>query len=218
MTSNNKLILCIFILQNTIFTADKVENFLMFIVLTDSGWQSENTPEKQRSKKDMQTAKNLPLSYNPIDIVENIFSTSSYELERRNLNEVVIEVQGKWNNMLLFFAWEASMQCLHLSCLMDIESTIEDRSKIFELLAMVNEELWVGHFSYWAEQKMPVFKHSILLNSDEGEVFESKLSQVIDIAIKECERMYPIFKVVLTKGMSPQQALYPMMMETVGQA
>ena len=155
----------------------------------------------------MQTAKNLPLSYNPIDIVENIFSTSSYELERRNLNEVVIEVQGKWNNMLLFFAWEASMQCLHLSCLMDIESTIEDRSKIFELLAMVNEELWVGHFSYWAEQKMPVFKHSILLNSDEGEVFESKLSQVIDIAIKECERMYPIFKVVLTKGMSPQQAL-----------
>ena len=120
--------------------------------------------------------------------------------------------------MLLFFAWEASMQCLHLSCLMDIESTIEDRSKIFELLAMVNEELWVGHFSYWAEQKMPVFKHSILLNSDEGEVFESKLSQVIDIAIKECERMYPIFKVVLTKGMSPQQALYPMMMETVGQA
>ena len=166
----------------------------------------------------MQTAKNLPLSYNPIDIVENIFSTQSYELERRNLNEVVIEVQGKWNSMLLFFAWEASMQCLHLSCLMDIESTIEDRSKIFELLAMVNEELWVGHFSYWAEQKMPVFKHSILLNSDEGEVFESKLSQVIDIAIKECERMYPIFKVVLTKGMSPQQALYPMMMETVGQA
>lgn len=190
----------------------------MFIVLTDSGWQSENTPEKQRSKKDMQTAKNLPLSYNPIDIVENIFSTQSYELERRNLNEVVIEVQGKWNNMLLFFAWEANMQCLHLSCLMDIESTIEDRSKIFELLAMVNEELWVGHFSYWAEQKMPVFKHSILLNSDEGEVFESKISQVIDIAIKECERMYPIFKVVLTKGMPPQQALYPMMMETIGQA
>ena len=50
------------------------------------------------------------------------------------------------------------------------------------------------------------------------EDFESKLSQIIDIAIKECERMYPIFKVVLTKGMEPRQALYPMMMETVGQA
>ena len=166
----------------------------------------------------MLTAKNLPFNYNPIDIVENIFTSKSFELDRRNINEVVIEVQGKWNNMLLFFAWESSMKCLHLSCLMDIKSSIEDRSKIFELLALANEELWVGHFSYWAEQNMPVFKHSILLNDDEGEIFEQKLSQVIDIAIKECERMYPIFKVVLTKGMSPQQALYPMMMETVGQA
>ena len=164
----------------------------------------------------MELAKNLAPEYNPIDVVENIFSSRSFELERRSINEVVVEVQGKWNNMLLFFAWEANMHCMHLSCLMDIETKIEDRSKIFELLALVNEELWVGHFSYWTEQNIPVFKHSVILN--DGEDIESKISQIIDIAIKECERMYPIFKVVLTKGMDPKQALYPMMMATVGQA
>lgn len=164
----------------------------------------------------MELAKKLAPEYNPIDVVENIFSSRSFELERRSINEVVVEVQGKWNNMLLFFAWEANMQCMHLSCLMDIETKIEDRSKIFELLALVNEELWVGHFSYWTEQNIPVFKHSVILN--DGEDIESKISQIIDIAIKECERMYPIFKVVLTKGMDPKQALYPMMMATVGQA
>lgn len=100
---------------------------------------------------------------------------------------------------------------------MDIETQIEDRSKIFELLALANEELWVGHFSYWTEQNIPVFKHSVLLNDDE-DAFEGKMAQIIDIAIKECERMYPVFKVVLTKGMDPRQALYPMMMTTVGQA
>ncbi|MDY4842253.1 MAG: YbjN domain-containing protein [Alphaproteobacteria bacterium] len=165
----------------------------------------------------MQLAKNLPLSYNPIDVVENIFAAQSFELDRRSLNEVVIEVQGKWNNMLLFFAWEANMRCLHLSCLMDIESTIEDRSKIFELLALANEELWVGHFSYWAEQNMPVFKHSIILDETE-ESFEGKIRQIIEIAVKECERLYPVFKVVLTKGMDPKRALYPMLMETMGEA
>ena len=164
----------------------------------------------------MELAKNLAPEYNPIDVVENIFSSRSFELERRSINEVVVEVQGKWNNMLLFFAWEANMQCMHLSCLMDIETKIEDRSKIFELLALVNEELWVGHFSYWTEQNIPVFKHSVILN--DGEDIESKISQIIDIAIKECERMYPIFNVVLTKGMNPRQAMYPMMMETIGQA
>lgn len=165
----------------------------------------------------MNTAENFALNYNPIDVVESIFAQRSFEFERRALNEVVVEVQGKWNNMLLFFAWEENMRCLHMSCLMDIESTIEDRSKIFELLALANEELWVGHFSYWTEQNMPVFKHSILLNDDENMLTE-KISQVVDIAIRECERMYPVFKVVLTKGMSPKQALYPMLMETAGQA
>ena len=166
----------------------------------------------------MNLAQNFALEYNPIDLVENIFSSKSFEFERRSINEVVVEVQGKWNNMLLFFSWEENMRCLHLSCLMDIKSTIENRSKIFELLALVNEDLWLGHFSYWTEQNMPVFKHSILLQEEEEDVLNGKLSQVIDIAIRECERMYPVFKVVLTKGMDPKQALYPMLMETIGQA
>ena len=100
---------------------------------------------------------------------------------------------------------------------MDIESTIEDRSKIFELLALANEELWVGHFSYWAEQNMPVFKHSVILDNTEEDL-EGKIQQIIDIAVKECERLYPVFKVVLTKGMDPKHALYPMLMETMGEA
>lgn len=195
----------------------KVENSTTGVVRNDSQRQYEFIKKIFGVMTTMQLAKNLPLSYNPIDVVENIFAAQSFELDRRNLNEVVIEVQGKWNNMLLFFAWEANMRCLHLSCLMDIESTIEDRSKIFELLALANEELWVGHFSYWAEQNMPVFKHSIILDETE-ESFEGKIQQIIEIAVKECERLYPVFKVVLTKGMDPKRALYPMLMETMGEA
>jgi len=165
----------------------------------------------------MQTAQNLATNTNPIDMIENIFATKAFEFERRNVNEVVVEVQGKWSNMLLFFAWEASMKCLHMSCLMNIDNQLEDRSKVFELLALVNENLWVGHFSYWTEQNMPIFKHSVFLNYGE-EFFEHKISQLIDIAVNECERMYPVFKVVLTKGMDPKEALYPMLLETMGQA
>lgn len=166
----------------------------------------------------MNLAKNYAAElYNPIDTVESIFTRRAYELDRRSDSEVVVEIQGKWNNMLLFFAWEENMHCLHMSCLMDIQSSIEDRSKIFELLAMANEELWVGHFSYWTEQKMPVFKHALIINDNETE-FERKIAQLTDIAVKECERMYPIFNVVLTKGMDPRQAMYPMTMETIGRA
>lgn len=166
----------------------------------------------------MNLAKNYALNYNPIDIIEDIFATQSYEFERRDRNEVVVEIEGKWNNMLLFFSWEENMRCLHLSCLMNIQSNVENRSKVFELIALANEELWLGHFSYWTEQNMPVFKHSILLNNNEESAIESKIAQIIEIAVKECERMYPVFNVVLTKGMDPRQALYPMLMNTVGNA
>ncbi len=163
-------------------------------------------------------AEKYALNYNPIDSIEALFSTKSYELERRGIDEVVVEIQGKWNNMLLFFSWEENMRCLHFSCLMDIETAIEDRSKIFELMALANEELWVGHFSYWTEENMPVFKHSVILDNSDKENFENKIARIIEIAVKECERMYPVFNVVLTKGMDPHQALYPMLMETAGQA
>jgi hypothetical protein len=161
--------------------------------------------------------KSEPILENPIDIVEAILNSQAYELERRSPNEVVVEIQGKWNEMLMFFSWEESMRCLHVSCLMNIENQLQDHRNIYELLAVINEDLWVGHFSYWTEQAMPVFRHSLFCNQQNPH-FSNQIAQMIDIAVKECERMYPIFKVVLTKGMTPSQALFPKIMETAGQA
>ena len=64
---------------------------------------------------------------------------------------------------------------------------------------------------------MPVFRHSMFCD-EQNPLFEHRIAQMFEIAIKECERMYPVFNVVLTKGMEPAQALYPMLMETAGQA
>lgn len=64
---------------------------------------------------------------------------------------------------------------------------------------------------------MPVFRYSLFYNPDNKD-FSIQLTHVMDIAVKECERMYPVFNVVLTKGMEPRQALYPMLLETLGQA
>ena len=165
----------------------------------------------------MNLAANIPAKANPIDEVESFLNAHAYATERRGQNEVVVEVQGKWNDMLVFFSFEENMHCLHISCLMNIENQLNEKSKIFELLDLINDDLWVGHFSYWTEQKMPVFRHSLFYD-EQNPLFDRQIAQIFDIAVKECERMYPIFNVVLTKGMDPELALYPIMMETVGQA
>lgn len=146
-------------------------------------------------------------SYNPLDTIEYLFSQDQVSCDRRKENELVAEVLGKWDNMLIFFAFEEHMRCLHISCLLNIETVAVDRGKMFELLALLNENLWLGHFSYWSEQKMPIFKHSMILQDDE-QLFMGKISKIIELAIMECERVYPIFNAVMKQNIPPAQALY----------
>lgn len=146
-------------------------------------------------------------TYNPIDTIEYIFTKDNISFDRRKDSELVAEILGKWDNMLIFFAYEEHLRCLHISCLLNIETASVDRSKMFELLALLNENLWLGHFSYWSEQKMPIFKHSIILQDTE-ELFVDKISKIIELSIMECERVYPVFNAVMRQNIPPSQALY----------
>ena len=154
----------------------------------------------------MQASARANIAFNPIDTVETIFGGKSLEFERRNINEIVIEIQGKWQNMLLFFAWEERLKCLQLSCFINIENKTCDTARIFELLALINEDLWLGHFSYWSEYKIPVFKHTVIIDSPDR-FFEQKIDQIINIAITECEQLYPVFQAVISQNMPPKQVL-----------
>ena len=134
--------------------------------------------------------------YNPIDTIEGIFSRDNVSFDRRKDNELVAEVLGKWDNMLIFFAYEEHLRCLHISCLLNIEASAVDRGKMFELLAMLNENLWLGHFSL----------------QDNEELFTHKISKIIELSIMECERVYPIFNAVMRQNVEPAQALYTSVM------
>lgn len=149
--------------------------------------------------------------YNPLDDIECLFASRQHTIERRSSSEIVVEIPGKWDNMLLFFAWEESMSCLHISCLLNLEPQNVNLPSVFELLALINEDLWVGYFSYWEQTKMPIFKHSLFIDHDEFN-FTGKLSQVINIAVTECERAYPIFHAVLKQNIEPRKALMPLIL------
>jgi len=163
-------------------------------------------PLYDKQKDSFMLAANL-YQYNPIDDVEALYKSGN-SVERRSTNEVAVEIPGKWDNMLLFFAWEEKMNCLHISCLINLQPQDVAMPSIFELLALINEDLWVGYFSYWEEMKMPIFRHSLFINPEEFDL-SAKISNVVNIAITECERAYPIFHAVLKQNISPRKALLP---------
>ncbi|MFT8247033.1 YbjN domain-containing protein [Roseomonas sp. BN140053] len=154
---------------------------------------------------------------NPLDVVEQIISANEWAFDRRSPREMAAEAPGKWCDYGLHFAWSSEISAMHFTCAFDMKVPPERRAKLFELLALANEKLWMGHFGLEGEDGLPVFRHAVLLRGAPGASAES-LEDMVDIAITECERFFPAFQFVLWGGRSPQDALQAAMLDCVGEA
>jgi hypothetical protein len=154
---------------------------------------------------------------NPLDILEQIVASNEWSFERRNDAEMAAEAPGKWCDYGLYFSWSHEISAMHFSCAFDLKVPAEKREKLFELLALANEKLWIGHFGIDSDDGVPVFRHSVLLRGAPGASAES-LEDMVDIALTECERFFPAFQFVLWGGKAPAEALQAAMLDCVGEA
>jgi hypothetical protein len=154
---------------------------------------------------------------NPLDIIEQIIASNEWAFDRRSDAEMAAEAPGKWCDYGLYFSWSHEISAMHFSCAFDLKVPAEQREKLFELLAMANEKLWIGHFGIDSDDGVPVFRHSVLLRGAPGASAES-LEDMVDIALTECERFFPAFQFVLWGGKSPADALQAAMLDCVGEA
>ena len=159
----------------------------------------------------------LERATNPLDVLEQIVSANEWAFERRSDSEMAAEAPGKWCDYGLYFSWSHEISAMAFSCAFDLKVPPEARAKLFELLALANEKLWIGHFGIDSDDGVPVFRHSVLLRGAPGASAES-LEDMVDIALTECERFFPAFQFVLWGGKSPADALQAAMLDCVGEA
>ncbi len=156
-------------------------------------------------------------SSNPLDILEQIIAANEWAFERRSDGEMAAEAPGKWCDYGLHFSWSHEISAMAFTCAFDLKVPTEARDKLYELLALANDRLWIGHFGIEVEDGVPVFRHSVLLRGSPSASAES-LEDMVDIAITECERFFPAFQFVLWGGKSPADALAASMLDCVGEA
>ena len=65
---------------------------------------------------------------------------------------------------------------------------------------------------------MLLFRHAALLDGGDGALSFDAAGTLIDAAIDECERFYPVFQFVLWGGKTPAEAIAAAMIETHGEA
>ncbi|MBI0435627.1 YbjN domain-containing protein [Roseomonas sp. KE0001] len=154
---------------------------------------------------------------NPLDVLEQIVAANEWVFERRSDGEMAVEVPGKWCDYGLFFSWSQEISAMHFTCAFDLKVPANRRGPLYELLALANEKLWIGHFGIDSDDGTPVYRHAVLLRGASGASAES-LEDMVDIAITECERFFPAFQFVLWGGKPPAEALSAAMLDCVGEA
>src|SRR5208337_502910 len=89
---------------------------------------------------------------NPLDLVEQFATANDWAFDRRSDDELAAEVPGRWCNYSLYFAWREDMGAMHFTCAFDMKVPDNKRLTIYELLGLVNEKLWLGHFGLWEDE------------------------------------------------------------------
>ncbi len=154
----------------------------------------------------------------PIDMLESYFAAHGWEHERQE-EEIVATVKGSWTTYELRAIWREGDGVLQFLALLDIKIANERLSQMYETLALVNEQLWLGHFEIWSSDQTLLFRHAALVNIGEQTGFSLTATEsLVESAIEECERFYPVFQFVLWGGKSPRDAIAAAMIETEGEA
>ena len=94
---------------------------------------------------------------NPLDVLEQIIAGNEWVFERRSDEEMAAEAPGKWCDYGLHFSWSSEMSAMAFTCAFDLKVPAARREKLYELLALANDRLWIGHFGIESEEGVPVF-------------------------------------------------------------
>ena len=154
---------------------------------------------------------------NPLEVVEHLATGNNWPFERSGEDEIALVVTGRWTEYQLSFTWMREIEALHLACAFDMKVPELRLAEVQQLVALINEQLWIGHFDVWMQNGMVMFRHALVLAGGvaaSGRQCEAVLASALDA----CERYYPAFQFVVWAGKSAREAMDSAMFETSGEA
>ena len=155
----------------------------------------------------------------PIDTLESYFDAHGWTHERLGSDEIIATVPGSWTQYELRGVWRDADRVLQFLALPDIRVAADKRATVYEAIGLNNEQLWIGHFEIWSSNGMLLFRHAALLDGGgDATLTIEQAGTLIEAAIDECERFYPVFQFVLWGGKSPSEAIAAALIDTAGEA
>lgn len=153
----------------------------------------------------------------PIDMVEDIAAGHAWEFDRVADDQIAMAVEGQWRTYSVTLAWSAVDETLRLICTFEIEPPRARMGELFDVMNRCNDLVWMGAFTYWAEQKLMVWRYGLCLAGGQT-VVAAQVDALISSAIVACERFFPAFQLVAWADKTPASAMQVAMAEAYGRA
>ncbi len=152
-----------------------------------------------------------------VDMFGALFEARGWSCEMEGEDELVTEVKGSWASYQLRIVAREDDNVVQVLVMPDITVPDPMRPAMYETIGLVNEQLWLGHFDLWSANGMLLMRHGALLGPN-GMLGLDQAQLIVDAAIDECERFYPVFQFVLWGGKTPREAIDAALIDTAGEA
>jgi len=152
----------------------------------------------------------------PINLLEEIIISKNWIFERPIEDEIYIEVPTKYSNLIIQVNWLKNKGRIEIRSFFYNKMDFSDNVEIYKLLNLINNRINYGHFII-NENSFPTFKNSIIIKDYKSIKFDL-LKELLNYAILESERFFPILQLVLWGGKKAEEAILFFDFKTEGRA
>lgn len=153
---------------------------------------------------------------NPLDSVEEILFANDWAFDRMNEDELRVQITGDAAEYSLYFSWHEDLSAIQFSCDIDISFPKAALDMAAKTLTAINGSLWLGHFDIDDANNAPRFRHTSLLKGMTYSSGADHIEDLMDIALQECERYYPVFHLLSRSDPLKEMDLGLALMENAG--
>ncbi len=153
----------------------------------------------------------------PIDVVETLANHHAWDFDRVTDDQIAMQVSGQWRTYSLTLAWSHMDETLRLICTFEMEPPAHRIPALYDTINRCNDRVWTGAFTFWAEQRLMVWRYGLLLSGGQLPGHE-QVDRLIRDAVASSERFYPAFQMATWAEQEPEQALKVAIAEAYGRA
>jgi hypothetical protein len=153
----------------------------------------------------------------PLDVVERLAAEQDFAFDRDHEDEIAISTAGTLTEYHVAFTWLEDVEAVHIACAFDLKVPERRRTEVLNLVSLINEQLWVGHFDLWSREHVVMFRHALVLAGG-ARASGRQCAALLESAVEACDRFYQAFQFVVWAGKSAKEAFEVAIFETEGEA